>query len=133
MIFEKTEVLFCYGKYPILILMKTPIVLAFHAIITGSAMIPEVSILDRSWLGLASIARIDPREVPSIVNLYERYFRSGLLLGSPTPPEHQKLRHFKKYLKKIIKTLKITKVIPLVMVLNFFYYLKPIIIVKIIL
>jgi hypothetical protein len=26
MIFEKTEVLFCYGKYPILILMKTPIV-----------------------------------------------------------------------------------------------------------
>jgi hypothetical protein len=96
-------------------------------------MIPEVSILDRSWLGLASIARIDPREVPSIVNLYERYFRSGLLLGSPTPPEHQKLRHFKKYLKKIIKTLKITKVIPLVMVLNFFYYLKPIIIVKIIL
>jgi hypothetical protein len=33
MILEKTEVLFCYGKYPILILMKTPIVLAFHAII----------------------------------------------------------------------------------------------------
>jgi len=32
-ILEKTEVLFCYGKYPILILMKTPIVLAFHAII----------------------------------------------------------------------------------------------------
>jgi hypothetical protein len=26
MILEKTEVLFCYGKYPILILMKTPIV-----------------------------------------------------------------------------------------------------------
>jgi hypothetical protein len=26
MIFEKTQVLFCYGKYPILILMKTPIV-----------------------------------------------------------------------------------------------------------
>jgi len=25
-ILEKTEVLFCYGKYPILILMKTPIV-----------------------------------------------------------------------------------------------------------
>ena len=24
MIFEKTEVLFCYGKYPILILMKNP-------------------------------------------------------------------------------------------------------------
>jgi len=26
MILEKTEVLFCYEKYPILILMKTPIV-----------------------------------------------------------------------------------------------------------
>jgi len=26
MILEKTEVLFCYGKYPILIQMKTPIV-----------------------------------------------------------------------------------------------------------
>jgi len=33
MIFEKIKVLFCYGKYLILILMKTPIVLAFHAII----------------------------------------------------------------------------------------------------
>jgi hypothetical protein len=26
----------------------------------GSAMIPEVSILDRSWIVLVSIARIDP-------------------------------------------------------------------------
>jgi len=26
MILEKTEVLFCYGKYPILILMNSPIV-----------------------------------------------------------------------------------------------------------
>jgi len=32
-ILEKTEVLIAMEKYPILILMKTPIVLAFHAII----------------------------------------------------------------------------------------------------